>query len=119
MKVTDEAIINALFSFKTNQQAADACGITREQLYRRIRAPSFQEKLREARSCILDGATRSLQAATSGAVDTMVTIMQDEKNPPQVRLNASESVVRNCLRLTEQQEILRRLDELEARMNGT
>lgn len=118
MKVTDEAIISALLSCPNNVQAAAACGITREQLYRRIRAPAFKDKMREARAEILENATRALQTATSGAVDTMVSIMQDKANSAQVRLNASESIIRNCLRMTEQNEILQRLDELEARMDG-
>jgi hypothetical protein len=117
VKVTDEAIINALLSCKTNTQAADICGLSREQLCRRIKSPEFREKLKTARAYILEGATSALQAATSSAVDTMVSIMRDEENPPQVRLNASESIIRNCLRMTEQCEILQRLDELEARVN--
>ena len=39
--------------------------------------------------------------------------MNDSENSPQVRLNAADALIRNNLKLTEQTDILRRLEALE------
>ena len=49
----------------------------------------------------------------SGAIETMASICNDLEVAPQTRLNAAESIIRNSLKLTEQADILRRLDEVE------
>ena len=48
------------------------------------------------------------------AVDATREIMDNSDNAPQVRLNAADAILRHGLRLTEQMDILDRLDELEA-----
>jgi hypothetical protein len=47
------------------------------------------------------------------AVDTIRGIMEDTDSAPQVRLNASALISQNCLKYTEQIDILSRIEELE------
>lgn len=118
MKKSDEAIISALLSCATNSQAAKQCGLSESQLYVRMRTDAFKKKYAEARARLLEHATALMQSNMSEAVSTMAEIMGNDKNSPQVRLNAADSIIRNGLRLTEQQEILERLEALERAQDG-
>lgn len=48
----------------------------------------------------------------------MGEICQNTDTAPQVRLNAADAIIRNSLKLTEQNDILARLTELEAATGG-
>lgn len=114
--VSNEQIVAALISCNTRQAAADSLGMGITTLYERLRDNSLQALLNEAQGQIVSGATSSLQARLEAAVSTIAEVMTDKDNAPQVRLNAADCLLRNCLRYTEQSQILTRLDELERRL---
>ena len=87
--------------------------MSERQMYTRLNDPDFRERYDKARHDLLDHATATIQGHVGAAVETMSEVMNDPKNPPQTRLNAAEAVVRNTLKLTEQGDILARLDALE------
>lgn len=101
----------------TNDEAAKIAGLSLTQFYNRIRQPAFKEKLREARTRLIDGATAALQARMGEAVDTMAAVMRDAEAPAQTRLNAAEAVLRNSLKLSERGDIIDRLEALEHNTN--
>lgn len=109
----DERVIAALLASPTVKAAAEACGVSERRIYARLQKPEFRERYDKARHDLLDHATARLQGRTGEAVETMADVMNDPKNPPQTRLNAAEAIVRNTLKLTEQGDILARLDALE------
>ena len=115
MKTTDEQIIAAILSSTTNKQAAQKCELSETQFYKRIRADRFKQKLDQVKGELLANATTAMQNGMSEAAQTMLEIMQNESIAPQIRLNAADSIIRNGIRLTEQNDILRRLDVLEGR----
>lgn len=119
MKVPDEKIVAALLSCSTNKQAAAECGITEKQLYNRMSTAALKTKLTEARARLMDGATTALQARMGEAVNVMTTVMRDTDAPAQTRLNAAEAVLRNGLKLSEQFDILARLEALEAQSDDS
>ena len=47
------------------------------------------------------------------AIGAMGEVVKDPDAPQQVKLNAAEMIMRNCMKLTEQTDILERLDALE------
>lgn len=118
MKVSDEAIIAALLSSATNYAAAQQCGLSESQMYARMRNDGFKKKYAETKARLLERATAAVQGHMGEAVSTMAEIMGNDKNSPQVRLNAADSIIRNGLRLTEQQEIIERLEALERAQDG-
>lgn len=67
---------------------------------------------------LLERNTAALQGHLAGAIEVMGQICQDADTAPQVRLNAADAIIRNSLKLTEQNDILTRLDELERTMWG-
>ncbi len=109
----DEKILAALISSPTIRAASEVCGVSETQIYARLRNPEFKERYRDARKELLEGATRALQCRLSDAVAVMDEICRNEKIAPQTRLNAADAIIRNSLRLTEQEDILEKLRELE------
>lgn len=119
IKITkDEKIISALISNPTIRAASEACGVSETQIYARLRNPEFKARYDEARRDLLARATAALQSRLTGAVEVMGEICGDTETAPQTRLNAADAIIRNTLKMTEQADILARLDELEAAMGG-
>lgn len=114
-KRKDELILAALLSNPTVREAASICGMSETQIYARLRNKSFKEKYDEARKELLEQNTAALQSHISAAIDTMGEIVSDPEASQQVRLNAAEAIIRNSLKLTEQTDIITRLDALERR----
>lgn len=114
MKQTkDEKIIAALLSTPTIREAAKAAGVGERTIYSRLNDSEFNAKYAEARLGLLKGHTAALQGHLGKAIEVMAAIMNDTETPPQTRLNAAESIVRNTLKLTEQTDILDRIKALE------
>lgn len=109
----DEIIIAALLTHPTVRAASQTCKVSEARIYARLRNPEFAEQYNTARRELLERNTAALQVYLSGAIETMASICNDLEVAPQTRLNAAESIIRNSLKLTEQADILRRLDELE------
>ena len=113
-KVTDEVVIAALISSPSVREASKACGLGETQIYERLRNPEFAKLYRDARQELLTGCMVGLQARLGDAVQTMAAIMNDAETSAQTRLNAAEAIVRNSLKITEQVDVLGKLNELEA-----
>lgn len=118
IKAKDEKIIAALIANPTIRAAAAACAISETQIYARLRIPEFKLRYDEARRELLERNTAALQARLGAAIETMGEICTDAETAPQTRLNAADAIIRNSLKLTEQFDILRRLDELEKTLSG-
>lgn len=118
IKAKDEKIIAALIANPTIRAAAEACAISETQIYARLRIPEFKLRYDEARRELLERNTAALQARLGAAIETMGEICNDCETAPQTRLNAADAIIRNSLKLTEQFDILRRLDELEKTLSG-
>lgn len=99
---------------RTLKQAAELADVSESTIYRRLQEPGFRDRLNASRSVLINYATTRLQAEISGAIDVIIDIMNNPENPPQVRLNASDSIIRNCLKITEQCNIIERVERLEA-----
>lgn len=109
----DELIISALLANPTVKAAAKVVGISERQIYRKLEQPAFKSMYNSAKKAVLAENTATLQHYIAGAIEELNKIAHDENATPQVRANASEAIIRNSLRMTEQAEILTKLDELE------
>lgn len=112
-KLTNEKIISALLATTKIKDAAALCEVSESTLYARMRKPQFKELYGQARRSLIDQGTATLQGHLNSAIQTIAAIQEDKKAPPQVRLNAAEAIIRNTLKLTEQNDILTRLEALE------
>lgn len=82
-------------------------------LYTRTKEESFQKKYHEACRDLLKNHTSAIQAHMGAAIDATREIMDDAANAASVRLNAADAILRHGLRMTEQMDILNKLEELE------
>lgn len=120
MKVTDQAIVAALFSTATNAQAAEIVGLSERQLYARMRTESFQTLYEYARQRIFQTCLERVQSGLLTSVEVMEEIMLDQSVPPQVRLNAAQQYQLSASRFSdaaqaeEERRTVRRLAEYAA-----
>lgn len=98
-------------------EAARACKISKTTVYARLKDPAFSEMYYQARLELLKAHVARLHGHLSDAIGTIAQVMKNTETPAQTRLNAAEAIIRNCMKLTEQTDILERLKVLEDR-NG-
>lgn len=109
----DERILAALLSTSTVKQAARESGLSPNTIYKRLNDPEFSDRYYEARLELLKGHVATLHGFLGAAIGTLGQIMVNPDASPQTRLNAAEAIIRNCLKLTEEVDILKRLEALE------
>lgn len=80
--------------------------------------PEFQERYREAFNNLLQDATRKAQKSIEPAIDTLREVMEDKSAGAQARILAARSVLEYALRLTDQLDILGRIEALENAQKG-
>ncbi len=112
--MSDERIISALIATPTIREAAVVCGCSESTIYARLKEPKFKAKYDVERRGLLERNAAALQSHLGKAIATMAEIVDDKSTAPQIRLNAADAIVRNSLKLNEQTEIIRRVDELES-----
>lgn len=115
-KEKDELILAALISNPTTKAASEVCGISCTQIYERLKDPVFKAKYDEARLTMLEECTANLQKRISGAIEGIWDIADGFNTSDQTRLNAYTAIIRESVRLTDQVEILKRINDLEKKM---
>lgn len=109
----DDAIIAALISHSTVKAAAKACGVSERKIYTRLQDQAFKERYDNARHSLLEQSTAYLQGIVCEAIEKMREIMTDPENTAQLQLNAADCIMRNCLKLTETNDILAQITEIK------
>lgn len=110
--VRDEKVISALLSCHSIRDASEKCGLSESAIYQRLKKPKFKKKYDEARMELLKENRDALLRRVSSAVENL-GFLSDFAKSEQVRLNASESIIRIVLKLNEQLDILQRIEALE------
>lgn len=113
LKPKDEHILSALLSCGSIAEAEKISGVSRTTIYNRLADETFKAEYNHRRSLVLNEACNSLQMTLTKAIDTIRTIIENEEVSPQIRLNASALILQNCLKYTEQADIISRIEELE------
>lgn len=80
--------------------------------------PEFQKKYRAACVELVKDHAATMQIAMGEAIGTLREIVKDKSNACGVRASAADTILRNGLKLTEQADILERLEALEAAKEG-
>lgn len=106
----------ALLTQPTKEKAAAAAGITSKTLRSYMDDPEFLVEYRKAFSGMVEDATRKVQQTLDPAVAVLREVMEDGSENGQVRVSAARSVLEYGLKMTEQTDILNRLQELETAM---
>ena len=109
-----EKLIAAILTSRTKKEAAAAAGISDRTMRSYFEDKEFCQRYREAFAGVVQDATRRAQQLLEPALSTLQTVMEDEEIPAQARITAARSIIDYSMRLTEQNDIMRQLDELEA-----
>ena len=94
--VSDEQIIAALLANGTIRAAAAAVGLSERALYDRMNAGDFQARYRAAKADLVRAAVFNINNQLQAAINTVVDVMQDERNNAAVRLQAAQTILNNA-----------------------
>ena len=111
-RMKPQAVI-AVLSAPTLKQAAQDLGISESTMYRWLEKEDFLEAMREARQQATKQAFAKLQKGTSRMVDVLFSIAEDQMAPHSARVSAAKSVLDAVIKVTEDEEIICRLNRLE------
>ena len=109
--------IKALISHNTVGEAAEACKLGRQTLYRFMRDPVFDGELKKAKRVLVNRAILSLQQSCSHAATALAAICRDEEAPPSARVAAAREILNQTMKAIEIEGIEERLKLLEDRLN--
>ena len=110
---SQEQIIAGLLVNGTVTATAEQLGMSRAGIYKAMQEESFNEEYSKAKQHLLQEVCNNLVSTLLEAVDVTKSIMNNAENSPQIRLNASSLLFNTCIRLTEQTEVLQRIEKLE------
>ena len=108
-----EKALQALLVSRTRAQAAKAAGIGESTLREHMKDPEFLDRYREAFGNLVQDATRQAQQALTLALSTLTEIMENTGEQATARIQAARSTLEYALRLTEQLDIIGRIQALE------
>ena len=114
MTPRQQKAIQALLTQPTKAEAAKAAGVGASTLRQYMKDPEFITAYREAVTEILESTTRKTQIAAGHAVDVLSDIMTNPNEQAGPRVSAADKILSYALKLTEQNDIMTRLDALEA-----
>lgn len=108
-----EKIIDGLLTNTTVRETAQAVGVSEATIYRHMKDEDFQRRYKERRRAMLEDNCHKMQASMSQAIDKLLNIINDDSIGNQVRLNAIDMLLRHTQRLTDQVDIMTRIENLE------
>lgn len=110
--------VSALLSTCTIQAAADTIGVSARTLHRWMQDADFITQLHAAQDAMLEQAALRVVGLSGDAVSTLHDAMRDPETPTGVRVRASDLLLANALRLSEQVSLAQRVRKLEATQGG-
>jgi hypothetical protein len=114
--VRREQAIAALLSEKNIPNAAACAGVSLRTLTRWLAKPGFRRAYRQARRQVVDQALSRLQAALGRAVSTLEDLLTAEN--ANVRLNAAKTIVEQCNKAVELDDLAEQLDALKRQIGA-
>ena len=115
--LTDEKIIEMLLIHGSVQKAAAALGLSARTIYNRLKDPAVRQMYADARGQMLETATATLCDALGDAVSFLHGLVIDPDAPLGLKVQSADSLLRHCVRYSETCDVLRRISELEKRLD--
>lgn len=116
----DPALIAAIASGLTAEQAGERAGVSVRTVHRRLSGPAFRQEVADARAAMVDRAVGQMADAATAAASTLRTLLGAEAES--VRLGAARSIIELGARLREEGDLaerLRRLEEVAERLGAS
>ena len=111
-----ERAVVAMMAHPSIAEAARIAGVSESSIWRWLQDDSFQARLREAQSKVMDGALSSLQGSMTGAVDCLVRNLSC--GTPSAEVQAAKTILDFTLKTREQFEYAERIKALEAALKA-
>jgi hypothetical protein len=106
-----EALIVALLTKPTHEEAAAEAGVSTATLRRWLLTPAFQDAFRRARRAVVEGAIGRLQHAAGKAVETLVRNLNC--GSPAAEIRAALGILEHSVKAVELLDLLERVEQIE------
>lgn len=116
VKLLDELLDPAHGSIEA---AAEAAGVPRRTAYTWLERADFRISLDQSEGRTIDGIARRTVASLADAERLYTAFVADEGRDDSIRLKAAQQLTDLALRLWEARHVLRRLEDLERRIDET
>ncbi len=111
------AFIDAYLSEQDINKVCKKLKITRPTYYKYLNDDAVKQEIYKIRLATLENTTRFLQDSLSLCSQELLNIVKSKDIAPQIKINAINSIFNNCNKLTEQIDILSKLDDIEQRLS--
>ena len=108
-----EKYLAALLTSSTQKEAAEKAGISSRWMREVMRDPEFAAEYARRKAAVVDDATRHIQSVYNKAIKTLEDVIDSKKASNRDKINAARAVLEYGQQLTETNEVITRLDDLE------
>lgn len=108
-----EKYLAALLTSSTQKEAAEKAGISPRWMREIMRDPEFAAEYTRRKAEVVDDATRHIQGIYQKAIKTLEGVIDSKKASNRDKINASRAILEYGQQLTDTNEVLTRLDDLE------
>ena len=111
--------LDFMVAFLENGNISKSCKIANitEKTAHKYLKNGLAEEINKVRKKQIDNCFKKLEYASLKATDVIIDILEDEKCPKSVKLNASKFILEYSIKIREQTEIIERLEGIEKRIN--
>lgn len=116
--LTDKQLKFIDLYFKSNsiKEICKELDIKRATYYTYLNNELVRAEIDRIRADLLSNTMIYLQNNLKTCSDELIKIIKDDKTQPQIKINAINSVFNNCNKLTEQVDIIAKMDKIEQRL---
>ena len=111
------AFIDAYLSENDINKVCKKLNITRPTYYKYLNDDAVKQEISKIRLANIENTARYLQDSLTLCSQELVKIIKSDDVSPQIKINAINSIFNNCNKLTEQVDIISKLDNIEQRLS--
>ena len=116
--VQRQAVLDALIAGASIKQAATAGQVSGKTVYRWLDEPEFSAQLTEAQRAVTKRVTWAAISRAERAACVLDEVMCNEEAAPGARVSAARALLDYAFKAIETEEIITRLEALEALQSG-
>ena len=108
--------IDTYLSSKNMTETCKKLNISRNTAYMYLKVDAVKKEIDKRRSELITNTTLYLQDSLQECSKVLMDIIKDPNTAPQIKINAINSIFSNCNKLTETNDIMTKLAEVEQRL---
>lgn len=117
-KLSDKQLkfIDAYFQEQSINDVCKKLDITRATYYNYLKDDAVKQEISNNRYNLLSTTTDYLQSSLNECSKILMDIIKSEDTSPQIKINAINSIFNNCNKLTEQLDLIDKVNMLEDKL---